>query len=252
MTVTADDDRHTLTGAYALDALDDEERRSFELHLTTCVDCRAEVAELTATAAHLGVATARPVPTSLRERILAQVGQTRQLPAPPSNVRPLRGASRRAATMLSAAAADLAVLAITLGVVAWQADQRADRLAGETAQLEAEAERVGAVLGAPDAVTAAASVEGGGQASVVASAELGEVVLLTQDLPRLAEDRTYQLWLIGEAIVSGGVVDVPADGDVTYLTAGDLAGVTTIALSVEPQGGSEQPTTTPIFAGELG
>lgn len=250
MTTTMDD-RHTLSGAYALDALGDDERRSFEQHLETCPDCRAEVAEFRATAAYLGVAAAIPAPPSLREQVLGEIGRTRQLPPQRTNVRPLRGVSRRTATMLSAAAAILAALAISLGVIAYQADQRADELAAETAQLQSNAERVAAVLTAPDAVSAAGTVEGGGQANAVASEVQGEVVFLAEALPQLEGDRTYQLWLIGAEIVSGGVVDVPAGGDITYVTAGDLAGVTTIALSVEPEGGSDQPTTTPIFAGEL-
>ena len=39
-------DVHKLTGAYAMDALDELERARFEQHLATCEDCRAEVAEL--------------------------------------------------------------------------------------------------------------------------------------------------------------------------------------------------------------
>jgi anti-sigma-K factor RskA len=148
--------------------------------------------------------------------------------------------------VLAVAATVLAVLAISLGVLAWQSMQRADDLA-------AEAQRLAAVLAAPDARNAAADVEGGGQASVVASETRGEVVLITNNLPELSPDQTYQLWLIAtDEITSAGVVDVPDSGDVTYLTAGDLGGVTTIALSVEPLGGSEQPTTTPVWAAELG
>ena len=37
-------DLHKLTGAYAVDALDELERARFEQHLTECDDCRAEVA----------------------------------------------------------------------------------------------------------------------------------------------------------------------------------------------------------------
>jgi anti-sigma-K factor RskA len=155
--------------------------------------------------------------------------------------------------VLAVAATVLAVLAISLGVLAWQSMQRADDLAAEADRLAAEAQRLTAVLAAPDARNAAADVEGGGQASVVASETRGEVVLITDDLPELSPDQTYQLWLIApDEITSAGVVDVPDSGDVTYLTAGDLGGVTTIALSVEPLGGSEQPTTTPVWAAELG
>jgi anti-sigma-K factor RskA len=252
MTVTMDD-RHTLAGAYALDALDEGERRLFEAHLETCDECRAEVAELTATAAYLGVASAVPPPPALRHQVLAEIARTRQLPPQRGTGRGRRGVPRWTVNVLAVAATVLAVLAISLGVLAWQSMQRADDLAAEADRLAAEAQRLTAVLAAPDARNAAADVEGGGQASVVASETRGEVVLITDDLPELSPDQTYQLWLIApDEITSAGVVDVPDSGDVTYLTAGDLGGVTTIALSVEPLGGSEQPTTTPVWAAELG
>jgi anti-sigma-K factor RskA len=252
MTVTTDD-RHTLAGAYALDALDEGERRLFEAHLETCSECRAEVAELTATAAYLGVASAIPPPAALRDQVLAEIAHTRQLPPQRRRARRPGGAPGWTVNVLAAAATVLAVLAIALGVLAWQATQRADDLAAEAARVAAEAQRVTAVLAAPDARNAGADVEGGGQASVVASETRGEVVLITDDLPALSPDRTYQLWLIAaDEITSGGVVEVPESGDVTYLTAGDLSDVTTIALSVEPAGGSDQPSTTPVWAAELG
>ena len=37
------DDIHALSGAYAVDALDDVERARFERHLANCEACRAEV-----------------------------------------------------------------------------------------------------------------------------------------------------------------------------------------------------------------
>lgn len=262
MTVTADD-RHTLTGAYALDALDDAERRMFEEHLETCADCRAEVAEFAATAAYLGMAVAVQPPAQLRDRVLTQIRQVRQLPPERSNVVPLRAVSRRRFNLMAVAASILAVLAIALGVVAYQNDQRADELAAEAQQsqqeldaLAAESERVASILAAPDAQTTFGEVRDGGQAAAVASEEEGEVILLTRGLPELAENLTYQLWFISgdpdaQEIVSGGVLDVPPDGDLTLVTDGDLAGVNTIALSVEPSGGSEQPTDV-VFAGPLG
>ena len=46
-------DIHALSGAYAVDAVDDIERAEFERHLATCADCREEVASFRATAVQL-------------------------------------------------------------------------------------------------------------------------------------------------------------------------------------------------------
>jgi anti-sigma factor RsiW len=83
-------DIHTLTGAYAADALSDDERRSFEAHLDECDACAQEVAELQATAAMLGAASFEPPPPSLRDAVLAEIDQVRQEPpaVPSADERP--------------------------------------------------------------------------------------------------------------------------------------------------------------------
>ena len=73
-------DLHHLSGAYAVDALDDAERASFEQHLADCADCRAEVAELSATAHSLGALTEATPPASLRDSVLSGIARVRPLP----------------------------------------------------------------------------------------------------------------------------------------------------------------------------
>ena len=76
-------DLHHLSGAYAVDALDEAERASFEQHLAVCADCRAEVAELTATAHALGSLTEATPPPSLRSSVLSGIARVRPLPPAP-------------------------------------------------------------------------------------------------------------------------------------------------------------------------
>ena len=73
-------DLHTLTGAYAADALSETERLAFERHLDACPACDQEVRELTETAARLGSAVALPPPAALWDRVRAEAAATRQLP----------------------------------------------------------------------------------------------------------------------------------------------------------------------------
>src|SRR5918997_984458 len=57
-------DIHALSGAYAVDALDDVERAGFERHLTGCAACRAEVPSLREAAAALTVTEDLPAAPS--------------------------------------------------------------------------------------------------------------------------------------------------------------------------------------------
>lgn len=62
---------HDLTAAYALDALDADERAAYESHLRECDDCRAELASLDETVGILAYATEGPTPpVGLRDRIV--------------------------------------------------------------------------------------------------------------------------------------------------------------------------------------
>ncbi|WP_320773817.1 zf-HC2 domain-containing protein, partial [Streptomyces sp. CRN 30] len=78
-------DPHGATGAYALDALEQDEREEFERHLAGCRVCARETAELCATAVRLGLAVAAAPGPGLRERVLERVAGCRQAargPAP--------------------------------------------------------------------------------------------------------------------------------------------------------------------------
>ena len=90
-------DIHALSGAYAVDALDDIERAQFEQHLAACADCRAEVASLRETAALLAETARTTPPAALRDAVLAGITQIRPLPPRPVPVarRRASGARRR-------------------------------------------------------------------------------------------------------------------------------------------------------------
>lgn len=215
---------HSLVGPYVLDALDADERRQFEEHLQRCPTCRADVAELIEVTAPLAEATAEPVPPSLRASVLSQVHHTRQdLPLP--GVAP----SRRLRRMLAAAAALVLVVASVVGVSSWRdANQRADR-----------AESVLALVGAADAQSVELDSRIG-SLQVVMSESHGSMVLLGEGVDPVPDDRTYELWFIGdEGPVSVGTFR-PHDGRVTYRVEQVPTG--TVGITEEPDGGSPQPT----------
>lgn len=227
-------DLHSLAGPYALDALTDPERARFESHLVVCSACRAEVAEFRATAARMGSAVAQAPPPALKARIMAEVAQTRQLPPPvPSHTRaPDLGRPRRRQFLLAAAAAGILGAG---GVAAWvvrRTTQNRDELL--------------AILAEPDSVTNKADVAGGGQVTVVSSSRRDSAVIILEGVPAAPADRTHQLWLIkGKTARSAGTVEVAKDPK-DVIVEGGVAAADTVGLTIEPDGGSDQPTTEPI------
>lgn len=80
-------DIHSLSGAYAVDAVDDAERAAFEQHLAGCPACQQEVAELRAAAGRLAADSVTPAPPSLRASVLRAIAEVRPLPpiVPPAS-----------------------------------------------------------------------------------------------------------------------------------------------------------------------
>lgn len=247
-------DVHTLTGAYAVDALDDLQRRQFEAHVGVCPDCAREVDELRATAARLAVTVGAHPPEWLKQRVLDQIAITRQdAPITPRSggtaVR-LRG---QWTNRLSAIAAAVSlVAAVGLGVVAWHGQRELGSAQTQLAQAQARYEPVAAVLAAPDARATTAAGVVGGTATVVVSHELNRVVLTVAGMPRPPAGHAYQAWLLSAGGArSAGVLAAGARATGAPLVTGGLGGVTKIGVTVEPAGGSRQPTTTPVMLFDL-
>src|SRR3954451_25468428 len=76
-------DVHTLSGAYALDALTPEEGEEFAQHLAGCESCRIEVREFEEAAARMGAAEALVPPPALKDRLMAAIDRTPQIPPRP-------------------------------------------------------------------------------------------------------------------------------------------------------------------------
>ncbi|MEU3650833.1 anti-sigma factor [Lentzea sp. NPDC034063] len=233
---TTSADLHTLTGAYAVNALSEIERTAFEAHLIRCESCALEVAELAATAARLGVAVESPPPPQLRARVLAAAAETRQLsphPARVPNPRRIRWAGG-----LLAAACLVAAVFVTVQYTESSQDK-------QLAQLSSEYSRFSDLLSTPDAKLISGTAPNGATGTAVISASRDEALFLARDLPDPGPGKAYQLWLVGEnGPRSAGVLKSLT----SPLAVSGLTGAQRVALTVEPQGGSQQPTTDPVMA----
>jgi anti-sigma-K factor RskA len=251
-------DVHALSGAYAVNAIDDDlEREKFERHLRRCQQCAGEVGSLTETAGRLGLAASQPPPDHLRDNVLSLVSQTRQLPPlvepdgqpgretarqDPARSRSARQpwSARRQNLVLAFGTASFAVvvaLVITLVSVFHQLDVSRARDAALTA-----------VLTAPDSRARNQTTTAGIRATVVYSLRKHAMIFTPHELPPLPAGKTYELWLIGPpqvrpaGLIAAGQASLGNPILASGVVRGDEVGVT-----VEPAGGSKKPTTTPVL-----
>ncbi|HEX8767315.1 MAG TPA: anti-sigma factor [Jatrophihabitans sp.] len=234
------DELNVLAGAYALDALDDDERAVFEQHLQSCAECAQEVRGLRAAAAELSHLNEVSPPPQLRAAVLGAVARSRPLPplveaARESNVRPLRRSQR----LWQGVAAACALIAIA--VSAWGYSEH------RQAQQAARGSVVQSLLDAPD-VRATTTAMKQGQGTLIYSRRERRLVLIGRGMPTLPANQTYQLWLMTEtgAPVSGGVFRPDQAGNVEVPASGNLDGVDQMGISIEPAGGSAQPTVSTV------
>jgi anti-sigma factor RsiW len=224
-------DIHALSGAYALDALNDLERAEFERHLATCDSCRAEVESLRDAAGHLADASAAPPPTDLRARILTSAQSVRPLPPPAPEV------SLRRWRVPAIAAAAALVVGLGVGVTTewrpWEPD---------TQQQLTAADRV---RQAPDAQSWTQSLPSGGSVTVTRSKSVGVAIWKSTGLKPLPSGRVYELWLQApdESLKPAGLFSA---GDGEVVMRGDAADAIGAGVTEEPSGGSPAPTTEPI------
>ena len=196
---------HDQAAAYALDALDPEDRWTYERHLDTCDRCRQEVATLRDIAGELAYAAEGPEPSpELRDRILAAASAEPRT----ATVVPIRRRWLFPATAAAAVAA--ACAAIGLGL--WANSLR-----------DAPASRVVAVQGAAG--------------SLIVQNDRATLVICLDEAPR---GKTYEAWVVeGDrprpaGLFPGGCSSVPIEQPVGR---GDV-----VAVTLEDEGGSDRPT----------
>ncbi|HEV2537135.1 MAG TPA: anti-sigma factor [Streptosporangiaceae bacterium] len=239
-------DLHSLSGAYALDALDSPaERDRFARHLSRCPSCAGEVHGLREVATALAFAATAEAPAEMRGRVLAAAARTRQLPpevrSHRSHARPRR--ARPWVPWLSGAVA-MASIAVAVFFGLAQSHTR-----DELNQARAQNQALSVVLSAPRVQVLSQVSTKGGTAIVVLSAERHELAVVTTGLPALPAGQVYQLWLISKArTVSAGLLPQAKAGQTPAVLATGVVKGDTLGLTVEPAPGSVQPSTKPIVA----
>jgi anti-sigma-K factor RskA len=241
--------------AYALGALDENEREALEAHLPTCAECRTEVdayREITGLLAH-AAPVSKPTP-SLRDRIVSEARA-----APPISSAAPRG--RRSAAPAWFAAAACLILAV--GALVAYRGQRGrvahlrDQLAAAQMDLAVRDSTLAAFLGPEVHVVSLSEPQQQKPSARVYWNHTRNVFIVTAfSLPRAPEGKTYQMWAIrnGKAPMSMGTFNTDARGRATIVVPvsnviTDGGFIDNCALTVEPAGGSPQPTEAPRMIG---
>jgi hypothetical protein len=237
-------DLHSLSGAYALDALDSPaERERFARHLSRCPSCANEVRGLREVATALAFAATAEAPPELRGRVLTAAARTRQLP-PEVSSHPAR--APRALPWVPWLSGAVALASIAVAVFFGLSQSHTQ---DELNQARAQNQALSVVLSAPRVQVLSQVSTRGGTAIVVLAAERHELAVVTAGLPALPPGKVYQLWLIGQAkTVSAGLLPAARSGQTPAILATGVVKGDTLGLTVEPAPGSAQPTTKPIVA----
>ncbi len=266
---------------YALGALEPSELAMVDEHLDECARCRSLLDDSKRIAALL-TWTPEQVdpPPDLQRRVMARVNQlarTEQRGQQPQASSPIRRpwfTMPRTALRLTAA---LAVLeALLIGGLLWQSGaarqttaqlqaevtqlqsenaqltETNEQLAAENAQLvsaAAELQPLAELLSEPGTRLVAMLSDPNDPQSVrgyvVLSPEDTQGFVTTASLQPLPDDQTYQFWLVdGDTLTSAGTFETDDQGIGRIAIQGQqpLGEYDAVGISVEPAGGSEQPT----------
>ncbi len=245
-----------LVAAYALGVLPSAEHGLVAALILSDTEARREYDELRATANLVGLSAEEPVDSAraarMKERLMAAVR---------SDVLPRRvpvSATRTSAvwgTVLAAAAAVVFALVSVIQNFGLRSDlsEAQQRVATLQTRIDAEQRTV-----ARDRRMLTDLTAGDAKRYEVAFGTVvtrgPHVYLALSTLPQLPRGKVYQAWTLarGAKAVAPSVTFSPSQSGITLVPLPEDAGnLAAVALSVEPEGGSRQPTTKPAFVQPL-
>jgi anti-sigma-K factor RskA len=248
-----------LKDAYVLDALPEEEKREFEEFLASHPERQAEIEELGAVAGLLAFSPHELEPTEeLRERVM-EVVEAEAAPRHDGE----QSLLARLWQFVGARGLALGATALLLvGLLSWnlllqgkvdelQGDVQSSQTRVQDLQAQVEDAQDQPQLEQKPTIQLGGSWADQGANAEVASLDKNQVILVGENMPSVPKDRTCQIWVIkGEVPKPSGLFQPDGNMTATPITT-PIRQADTIAVTVEPAGGSEQPTSEIVLSAEL-
>ena len=232
-----------LAALYALDALEGDDLVRFESYLTDNPDARVEVDEFHRTAARMASATSSPAPAAIRANVLGSLSSVRQEP-PRLDVE--RARRRTASARRIAAVAAAVVLVFAAGIGGYRIGTDGASPAGT-----ATADGLTSILTSEDATLVDFEGEDGLSARLVYSESSQGGVVVASGLPAPPEGSTYELWKVRDGQPVSAGTFTPDDGSVRTPVDAELSSGDTVAVTIEPEGGSVSPTMPIVLSAQV-
>lgn len=237
-----------LKDAYVLGALPEEEHAEFERYLAAHPGRQAEVDELGAFANLLAFSPQQQEPPpELRRKVMEVV----EAEATPRRVRrrPMFAAFREYLNGRNLALGAAAMLVI--GLLSWNVLLQ-DQVQDLTGQVEeAQSERPERQVQESRTIPLEGAWAQQGASAEVTSIDENRVILVAENMPSVPENRTCQIWVIHDDVPTpSGLFDPDGNMTATAVTT-SIEKADAIAVTVEPAGGSEKPTSDPVLLTEL-
>jgi anti-sigma-K factor RskA len=232
-----------LKAAFVLGALPEVERREFEEYLAEHPERQAETDELGTVTGLLALSPQdKEPPPELRRSIMDVVEAEADRPRVES-----RSGLARIRDFLDVRSLALSAAALlVIGLFSWNM-----LLQGELRDLQGRVQSLQNQPQEPQMV----ALEGSGAARQ-ARAEVmilhnDRAVLMAEDMPSVPEAKSLQIWVIENDVPKPGGLFEPREGPVAIIVEAPLDGADAIAVTVEPDGGSPEPTTDPVLTAKL-
>ena len=244
-----------LKDAYVLGALPEEERLSFEDYLAAHPERQAEIDELGAVAGLLAFYPQEQEPSpELRSRVMEVV----EAEAEPRRFRSQSTFGRVGDSLSIRNLALGAAALLVIGLLSWNVmlQGQVEDLQGQVEDAQGQVKDLQAqVEEAQEQQNPTIELEGSwadqGANAQVLSINKNQAILVAKDMPFVPEDQTCEIWVISNDVPKPSGLFQP-EGNVTATPiTNSITKADVIAVTVEPAGGSEQPTSDPVLLAKL-